>query len=142
MKPMRIRIVLPCIGMLFLLVMKTQAQDLASGPDRINVSSKQLDQVFNRLRSPQVSVRFSPNFAINGVVSEQIKVDEVLETVNIRCQNFDNALLTIHRITEPKQATKYTGRIIHPQSKDLYVLVADEAGYVFQKQPTQSFILQ
>lgn len=142
MKPFYSGCLTVCIGVLLLVTSDLQAQALSKGPARIAVDSRKLDQVFHRTQGPEVSVRLSPTFTINGIVSEQIKVDEALESINIRCRNFDNALLTLHRITERGQQPRYTGRIIDPQSKDVYVLVGEAEGYAFQKQPTHSLIAQ
>lgn len=142
MKPIYSGCLAACIGVFGLFSGNLHAQQLSKGPARIAVDTRQLDQVFHRSQNPQVSVRLSPNFTISGIVSEQIKVDEALESINIRCRNYDNAMLTLHRITERGQQTRYTGRIIDPQSKEVYVLVGEADGYAFQKQPSHQLIVQ
>jgi hypothetical protein len=67
------------------------------------------------------------------VISAVSKYNNTIQSVVIRCADFDGARLTLSKVNMPDGTTKYTGRIISIRHGDLYQLIQEDAGWVLVK---------
>lgn len=109
-------------------------------PDKFNCSTTNLQQFFSRGVNNKFSKELNNSLTLNdqlqieGVVLEKVAVTAQQLSINIRCSNFQNALLTVSRITQPDGTFKYTGRIVSPNHGDILFLKEENGGYSFIKQ--------
>jgi hypothetical protein len=99
-------------------------------PDRIPVTTSELDMLIDGEVGQSASVRFSGANAqqFDGeVVSTAIKYGNKLRSVVIRSTNFNGARFTLSKITSAEGKVSYTGRIISFQHGDLFEL-QEQAG--------------
>jgi hypothetical protein len=106
----------------------------AAVPNRFVVSSAVLQQLFLKEKNATVSARLYTSLAIEGYVLEKTMVTNLQLSINIRCTNYNNALLNISQLTQADGSIVYTGRLVNPASGDLLLLQAINGGYAFIKQ--------
>jgi hypothetical protein len=106
----------------------------AAVPNQFAVSSAVLHQLFLKEKNATVSARLHTSLAIEGYVLEKTMVTNLQLSINIRCTNYNNALLNISQLTQADGSIVYTGRLVNPASGDLLLLQAINGGYAFIKQ--------
>ena len=79
-----------------------------------------------------ITLYVSEQLTINGEVIEKVKKTSELESINIRCFNFKNALFNISRIRQGGN-TRYVGTIVSPQHNDVLTLSFENGQYFFKK---------
>lgn len=109
-------------------------------PEKFKCSSAHLQQFFTTGINNRFSKELNNTLTLNdqlqieGVVLEKVAVTAQQLSINIRCSNFQNALLTISRITQPDGTFKYTGRMVSPNHGDILFLKEENGEYSFIKQ--------
>lgn len=106
----------------------------AAVPNQFIVSTNLLQQLFLKEKNATVAARLHTSLAIEGYVLEKTMVTNLQLSINIRCTNYNNALLNISQLTQADGSTVYTGRLVNPASGDLLLLQAINGGYAFIKQ--------
>ena len=91
-----------------------------------------LDNLFSTKVNSTVTLYISEELTINGEVIEKVKKTPELESINIRCFNFKNALFNISRIRQGGN-TRYVGTIVSPQHNDVLTLSFENGQYFFKK---------
>ena len=91
-----------------------------------------LDNLFSTKVNSTVTLYISEELTINGEVIEKVKKIPELESINIRCFNFKNALFNISRIRQGG-STRYVGTVVSPQYNDVLTLSFENGQYFFKK---------
>ena len=71
---------------------------------------------------------------LEGTVLAKVAVTPEQLSINIRCTNFQDALLNISRITEADGSFSYIGRIVSPRHGDVLLLWKQNGQYSFIRQ--------
>jgi len=91
-----------------------------------------LDNLFDAKVNSNITLYVSEQLTINGEVIEKVKKTPELESINIRCFNFKNALFNISRIRQGG-STRYVGTVVSPQYNDVLTLSFENGQYFFKK---------
>lgn len=104
-------------------------------PTRIEITPEKIQQLIATPNGQNANIPFNTQGgAIDGdVISAVSKYNNAIQSVVIRCADFDGARLTLSKVTLPDGSTKFTGRIISLRHGDLYQLVQEDAGWVLVK---------
>jgi hypothetical protein len=104
-------------------------------PDRIEITPEKLNELIATPNGQAANIPFNAQAGeIDGdVISAVSKYNNTIQSVVIRCADFDGARLTLSKVNMPDGTTKYTGRIISIRHGDLYQLIQEDAGWVLVK---------
>jgi hypothetical protein len=105
-------------------------------PDNIPVNLDNLNSLFGKQVGLPVSVNLAEatTFQFDGqVISTASKYDNTVQSVVLRCSNFNGAQFTISKVIDENGATVYRGRIISLQHGDLYELQQNNGKYALVK---------
>jgi hypothetical protein len=108
----------------------------ASLPDKITVSSDNLNNLFTSSIGRSVNVDMTDNHALGfegEVISTTSKYDNSIQSIVIRSTNYNGARLTISKITSADGVVSYSGRIISMQHDDIYELKKEADNFVLVK---------
>jgi len=107
-------------------------------PNKFSCSPATIINLFsvklNGLHTDLLSADLAEGFHIEGIVLTRVAISPQQYNINIRCTNYQNALLNICRITLADGTVKYTGRLVHPDYGDLLQLQEENGQYSFIKQ--------
>lgn len=105
----------------------------ASVPEQMEVASTELHQILSSDVNERISAQFSSQFQVVGIVVDKNQHTPGSLTMNIRLQNYDNALfnLTIRFLAD--NSTTIQGRIIHPKYGDVLELYKEKDRYYLKK---------
>ena len=103
-------------------------------PEKFSCSLPALKTLFTSVANGKVAIQLSNQLQLNGTVLEKVAVSSQQLSVNIRCDNFQNALLNISRLTLENGTYKYVGRMVSPAHGDVLLLWEDNGQYYFIKQ--------
>lgn len=103
-------------------------------PEKFSCSLTALQNLFTSVANGRLTISLSNQLQLNGTVLEKVAVSNQQLSINIRCSNFQNALLNISRLTLENGAYKYVGRMISPAHGDVLLLWEDNGQYYFIKQ--------
>ncbi len=103
-------------------------------PEKITCTSASLQNIFAAALNNPLSVSLGNQLKIEGVVIAKTAVTSGQLSINIRCTNFQNALLNISRITQSDGSYSYTGRIVSLQHGDVLLLREENGQYSFVQQ--------
>jgi|GEM_PF-584503 len=93
-----------------------------------------IDKSFNYNKGRQIILNIDSNLTLTGEVLEKSQPDPQVETINVRCTNYNNALLTLSRIKQENGSVSYTGILHNRTSGDVLLLVNENGRYFFKKQ--------
>ncbi len=103
-------------------------------PNRINVSFKTIDNVFDVEVGKSVDLPFALNFQISGtVVSKAEDLSANVKSIVIKSTNKVGATLTISRIINNDNSITYRGRIMSFHHGDAYEITNENGSYAFVK---------
>lgn len=108
----------------------------ASLPDKITVSSDNLNNLFASSIGRSVNVDMTDNHALGfegEVISTTSKYDNSIQSIVIRSTNYNGARLTISKITSADGVVSYSGRIMSMQHDDIYELKKEADNFVLVK---------
>ncbi|HEY8388143.1 MAG TPA: hypothetical protein VIK74_06040 [Parasegetibacter sp.] len=100
---------------------------------RIEFRSDDINKALTGRVGEKSKLFISPEFTFEGDITANVQKSTRLKTVLIKSTNFKGALLTLSQVIEDDGSITYTGRIIHPESEDAYVLVNENGKYYFEK---------
>ena len=103
-------------------------------PERINVSLKNFDDVFNLDMGKSVDLPFASNFQCSGVIvskAEDAKAN--VKSIVIRLANKPGATLTLSRSINEDNTISYRGNIMSFKHGDAYDLANENGSYYFVK---------
>jgi hypothetical protein len=103
-------------------------------PEKISCSAVSLKNIFQASVNSTISVTISPSMKIEGLVLAKVAVTPEQLSINIRCTNFQDALLNISRITETDGTFSYIGRMVSPRYGDVLLLWQENGLYSFIRQ--------
>ena len=93
-----------------------------------------IDKSFSYNKGRQIILNIDADLTIAGEVLEKSQPDPQVETINVRCTNYSNALLTLSRIKQEDGSISYTGILHSRTSGDVLLLVNENGHYYFKKQ--------
>jgi len=100
---------------------------------QVEIPSSLIEQIF-LLKSADTFRLTIGNIQLVGEVIERVvSVPNASTSVNIRINNFKNALFNIILITSKNNVQSIRGRIIHPNYADVLVLEPDNGRYYLRK---------
>ena len=104
-----------------------------SVPEQLEVASTELHRILSSDVNEKISAQLSGQFYLEGVVVDKNQHTPGSLTMNIRVQNYDNALfnLTIRFLAD--NSTIMQGRIIHPKYGDVLELYKEKDRYYLKK---------
>jgi len=103
-------------------------------PEKISCQENALQNIFSASLNNNLSVSLSPQLKIEGTVLAKVAVTPDQLSINIRCTNFQNALLNISRITKADGSFSYIGRMVSLQHGDVLLLWEQDGQYTFIRQ--------
>jgi hypothetical protein len=103
-------------------------------PNRINVSFKNMDNVFDFEVGKSVSLPLALNFQFSGVVvSKAEDASANVKSIVIKSTNKIGATLAISRIINNDNSVTYRGRIMSFQHGDAYEITNENGSYALVK---------
>jgi len=111
-------------------------------PERSDCITEELLQLFRAEPSNNIIIHLSGGFQLEGTITEKIQRGTGITSINIKLSNYPGALFTISLNTESGQSKKLIGRIIHPNSGDLLLLVEENRNYYMKKQLQKFFMTE
>lgn len=103
-------------------------------PEKFYCPVTVLQQLFSNNVNAKFSTRLGNELQLDGTVLEKKAITAQQLSINIRCTNFQDALLNISQVVSEDGTTKYIGRIISPYHGDVLLLWQDKGDYYFIKQ--------
>ena len=103
-------------------------------PEKFSCPVNALQNIFSASVNDDLSVALGPQLQIEGTVLAKVAVTPDQLSINIRCSNFQNALLNISRITKTDGSFSYTGRVVSLQHGDVLLLWEENGQYTFTRQ--------
>jgi hypothetical protein len=113
----------------------------ASLPDSFECSTYQLEKIFAVTPPQKISVRLNTLFEIDGVVAEKFERSNHFTTINVKLNNYADALFNISRI-EDKEGLSYIGRIVSINHSDLLLLRKEKGKYFFIRQKQEFYMVE
>jgi hypothetical protein len=105
-------------------------------PARIEMSTAKLQELIGTPngQTAQIPVAADQATEIAGeVIGAVSKYNNTIQSVVIRCSDFDGARLTLSKVNMPDGTTKFTGRIISIRHGDLYQLEQENGTWALVK---------
>jgi len=105
-------------------------------PARIELTAAKLQELVGTPNGQpaQITATNDQSAEINGdVISAVTKYNSAIQSVVIRCSDFDGARLTLSKVNLPDGTTKFTGRIISIRHGDLYQLEQENGTWALVK---------
>jgi len=103
-------------------------------PEKIACSATTLENIFLASLNSNANFQIGTQLKIEGTVIAKLAVTPEQLSINIRCSNFQNALLNISRLTQPDGSFSYAGRIVSLKHGDVLLLWEDNGQYAFIRQ--------
>ncbi len=103
-------------------------------PEKISCSANSLKTIFQSALNSNIAVTMGPALKIEGLVLAKVAVSPEQLSINIRCSNYEDALLNISRITEADGSFTFIGRIVSPRHGDVLLLWLENGQYSFIRQ--------
>ena len=105
-------------------------------PARIEMSAAKLQELIGTPngQTAQIPVAADQATEIAGeVISAVSKYNNIIQSVVIRCSDFEGARLTLSKVNMPDGTTKFTGRIVSIRHGDLYQLEQENGTWALVK---------
>lgn len=103
-------------------------------PEKISCATASLAGIFSASLNSNINVSVSEAMKVEGVVVAKVAVSPEQLSINIRCSNYQDALLNISRIKEADGSFSYIGRMVSPQHNDVLLLWQENGQYAFIRQ--------
>lgn len=110
-------------------------QPLFSGyPEIITCKTNLFEKALNAKEGQHIVLHVSENFQISGTVVSNVFKYGKMQTVVIRSDKFEGALLLVSKQNLPNQKFSVSGRMMSPRASDGYQIKQNSEGaYVFNK---------
>lgn len=103
-------------------------------PNRINVSLRNIDNVFDFEVGKAVDLPFALNFQFSGtVISKAEDADANVKSIVVKSTNKPGATLALSRIINADNSITYRGRIMSFNHGDAYEITNENGSYAFIK---------
>lgn len=102
-------------------------------PEKISCEASSLKNIFTAGLNNNINVSLG-QLKIEGVVIAKCAVTPEQLSINIRCSNFQNAMLNISRLIQSDGSVKYAGRIVSLNHGDVLLLWEENGQYSFIRQ--------
>jgi hypothetical protein len=103
-------------------------------PEKISFPVASLQNIFTAAVNSNISISLGTQLKIEGTVLAKCAVAPDQLSINIRCSNYQNALLNISRITQTDGSFSYIGRIVSLGHGDVLLLWEEKGQYSFIRQ--------
>lgn len=103
-------------------------------PEKIVCPAATLQNIFSATPNSIITISLSSQFKIEGTVIARVAVTPEQLSINIRCNNYQDALLNISRLTQADGSFSYIGRIVSLRHGDVLLLWEDNGQYTFIRQ--------
>lgn len=110
-------------------------------PEKMPVSTSQLQSVFNYRQGDQVKLFLNDSFQVEGVVTERVVRQSGVISVNIKSPQYPGVLFNFSRQKEDG-SDKIQARILDPKTKDALVLFRDNNQYFLKQTPKEKLIAE
>jgi hypothetical protein len=100
-------------------------------PEKINCPLPVLQQIFAASPDSNIYISLGTQARIEGTVIAKIAISPEQLSINIRCNNFQQALLNVSRITKADGSFSYIGRIVSLRHGDVLLLWEENGQYYF-----------
>ena len=129
------------LGMLLLCLIATESfsqlkkQSIFSKfPNAIAASEIQFNNAFSAKEGETITLSFSNNFIITGIVLSNVQKYDNLQSMTIQLPAYANAIFNLSKQTEVGRNTSFVGRILSTEAMDGYEIKKDaNDSYTFQK---------
>jgi hypothetical protein len=110
-------------------------------PDQIQLSSTTLRSALVSKKDENITIALGSTLVVRGKVISNEQKYQNLQSIMVRLEGFNNALLSISQITNEDKTISYTGRILNQGNSDGYEIKMDGAGnYRLQKFETSRIL--
>ena len=103
-------------------------------PEKFSIPVTALKAIFAVPSNAGVNLSLSEKLKIEGIVTARRAISPEQLSINIKCTNYQNALLNLSRITEADGTVSYIGRMVSLQHGDVLLLWAEKGQYNFVRQ--------
>ena len=103
-------------------------------PEKISCTASALQNIFAAASNSSISISLGGQLKIEGTVIAKVAVTKEQLSINVRCSNYQDALLNISRITETDGSFSYIGRIVSLRHGDVLLLWQENGQYSFIRQ--------
>ncbi len=121
-------------------VLPAKPELFARVPGKFRTSIFLLEKLFNSPASGTVEFPMADDLSFKGSLVESVRNNKNAVTINVRSSNYDGAVLTLSKITQPDLSEIYNGRIVSIRYADVFVLTKENAQYYFTREK-QSLLL-
>ena len=104
-----------------------------SVPEQLEVASAELHRILSSGVNEKISAQLSSQFQLVGVIVDKNQHTPGSLSMNVRLQNYDNALFNITIRFLADNSTNIQGRIIHPKYGDVLELYKQNDRYYLKK---------
>jgi hypothetical protein len=102
-------------------------------PDQLEVASSELHRIFSGEVNERITAQLSSQFHIEGILVDKNQHTPGSLSVNIRLENYNNALFNVTIRFLADNSTSIQGRIFHPRYADVLELYKQGNRYYMKK---------
>lgn len=102
-------------------------------PEQMEVGSIELHHILSSDVHEKISAQLSRQFRVEGVVVDKNQHTPGSLSMNIKLENYDNALFNLTISFQADNSTAIRGRIIHPKYGDVLELYKEKDKYYLKK---------
>jgi hypothetical protein len=106
----------------------------ASLPDQFACNMSELQKILSGEINQRISVQLSGQLALKGIIVDKNQQNPGNFSVNVRLENYHNALFNISARLLADNSLSMQGRVIHPKYGDVLILYKEKDKYYFKKQ--------
>ena len=111
-------------------------------PERSICIAEELQELFRTSLSAAINIHLTGGAILRGVLAEKIQRSPGMTTINIKLSDYPGTLFNISLNEQPGHLPVMIGRIIHPQSGDVLVLIQENSQYYLQKKLQKFFMIE
>jgi hypothetical protein len=111
-------------------------------PSTFNISQLTIEKIFAGPATGNIKLAIDNGRTIEGVIVEKLQRSAAVTTVNIKLPQYQQALLTISRITGTDKRLAYTGRVVHINYGDVLILKQEAEKLYFKKEKQSLFLVE
>jgi hypothetical protein len=102
-------------------------------PDEFEINLPALQSLFSGKLNEQINAQLSDQLLIKGKIINQSQPVPGTFSINIRLDNYDNALFNLTARLQANNSFYMQGRILHPKYGDALTLQKSKDKYLFKK---------
>ncbi|HRE52184.1 MAG TPA: hypothetical protein PK339_12225 [Flavitalea sp.] len=105
----------------------------AALPERFECDAAEISALFSREINERFSTSLSDRLLLEGLVIDKMLDNRGVLSVNIRLQNYDNALFNLTLRLQANNTASIQGRILHPRYGDALMLTKENNTFYLYK---------